>query len=258
MKDLKEALRQGHNILGTMVINFTHPELARMLKVCGFDFFIVDCEHGSFDYSDVAGLFAIARECGIAPMIRIPELRREVVLKSMEMGAAGILLPQTETAEQAKILVSYSKYAPMGNRGVSLLRAHTGFETISNAREYMDTANDRTILLTQIESLRGLQNIDEILSVEGIDVAFVGPNDLTQSMGIMGQTEHPKYIEAIAAVIASARKHKKFSGIHVMTTTALQGYKKQGMTCNLWSNDVSMLMSAAREGIRQLQQAMGK
>ncbi|PIE33938.1 hypothetical protein CSA56_09640 [candidate division KSB3 bacterium] len=254
MRKLKDELRQGKNILGTMVMNFKSLELAKMLKICGFDFFIVDCEHGPFDYSDVAGLFAMARECGIAPMIRIPEARREVILKAMEMGAAGILLPQTETAEQADTLVQYSKYAPMGNRGVSLLRAHTGFETVPIAREYMDAANDQTILLTQIESELGVQNIDEILSVDGIDVAFVGPNDLTQSMGIIGQTDRPEYLEAIDTIIATAKKHNKFSGIHIMSTTALQGYMAKGMTCNLWSNDVSMLMSAAREGVGQLKE----
>ena len=252
MRNLKEELRQGKSILGTMIINFKSPELAKILNVCGFDFFIVDCEHGPFDYSDVAGLFAMARECGIAPMIRIPEVRREIVLKSMEMGAAGILLPQTETAEQAKALVEYSKYAPLGNRGVSLLRAHTGFKKVPNAREYMDEANERTILLTQIESELGVTNIDEILAVNGVDVAFVGPNDLTQSLGIMGQTDHTKYLEAIDKIIATAKKHKKFSGIHVMSTTALQGYMAKGMTCNLWSNDVTMLMASAREGVGQL------
>ena len=252
MRKLKEELREGKSILGTMIINFKSSELAKMLKVCGFDFFIVDCEHGPFDYSDVAGLFAMARECGIAPMIRIPEVRREIVLKSMEMGAAGILLPQSETVEQVKALVEYSKYAPMGNRGVSLLRAHTGFEKIPSAREYMDNANEQTILLAQIESELGVANIDGIMGVDGIDAAFVGPNDLTQSLGIMGQTDHPKYLEAIDKIIATAKKYNKFSGIHVMSTAALQGYMAKGMTCNLWSNDVTMLMSAAREGVGQL------
>jgi 2-keto-3-deoxy-L-rhamnonate aldolase RhmA len=252
MNTLKERLRQGQSILGTMITTFSNPDLSKILKVCGFDFFIVDCEHGPFDYSQVAGLFAMARESGIAPMIRIPEVRREVVLKSMEMGAAGILLPQTETAEQAKALVDYSKYAPLGNRGVSLLRAHTGYEKISSARKYMDQANERTILMTQIESELGVANIEQILDVPGIDVAFVGPNDLTQSLGIMGQTDHPKYLQAIDKIIATAKSKNKFSGIHLMSVTQLKPYLEKEMTCNLWSNDLSMLMNAAQEGLKQL------
>jgi 2-keto-3-deoxy-L-rhamnonate aldolase RhmA len=252
MNDLKAQLRQGKSILGTMVTTFRNPDLAKILKVCGFDFFIIDCEHGSFDFSDVAGLFALAREAGIAPMIRIPEARREVILKSMEMGAAGILLPQTETVEQAKALVAYSKYAPLGNRGVSLLRAHTGYKRPGSAGEYMKQANDRTILMTQIESEAGVENIEPIMDVEGIDVAFLGPNDLTQSMGIIGQKEHPKYMQAVEKVIAAARERNKFSGIHFSSATDLKAYIEKGMTCNLWSSDVGMLMSAAKEGIRTL------
>jgi len=255
MSDLKERLRQGKSILGTMITTFRNPDLAKILKLCGFDFFIVDCEHGPFDFSDVAGLFAMARETGIAPMIRIPEARREVILKSMEMGAAGILLPQTETVEQAKTLVAYSKYAPLGNRGVSLLRAHTGYEKPGNAKEYMAYANARTILMAQIESAAGVENIEHIMDVEGIDVAFLGPNDLTQSMGIIGQKEHPKFIQAVAKVIATAREKNKFSGIHLSSATGLKAYIEKGTTCNLWSSDVTMLMSAAREGIGTLTNA---
>jgi 2-dehydro-3-deoxyglucarate aldolase/4-hydroxy-2-oxoheptanedioate aldolase len=252
MKNLKEELRQGRSILGTMITMFRNPDLTKMLQVCGFDFFIVDCEHGAFDYSDVAGLFMMAREVGIAPMIRIPEARREVILRSMEMGAMGILLPQTETVEQAKTLVECAKYAPLGSRGVSLLRSHTRFEKIANAREYMDNANDTTILMAQIESAKGVKNLEGILDVEGIDAAFVGPNDLTQSLGIMGQKEHPKYLEAIDTIITTAKQKNKFSGIHLMSVPELLPYIEKGMTCNLWSSDVTMLMSSGREGVSQL------
>src|SRR4030042_4904395 len=175
--NLKECLKAGQSILGTMITVFENPEIAKILKVSGFEFFIVDGEHGNFDYSDVAKLFAVAREAGIPPMIRIPEVRREIVLKCMEMGAEGVLLPNAETVEQAKALVDYSKYYPMGNRGVSLLRAHTGFEKIDSATRDMKKANDENILMVQIESPRAVENIDNLLDVEGIDVAFVGTND---------------------------------------------------------------------------------
>jgi 2-dehydro-3-deoxyglucarate aldolase/4-hydroxy-2-oxoheptanedioate aldolase len=140
--NIKQRLRSGEKIIGTMITAFDNPEVAKMLKVVGFDLFIVDCEHGPFDFSQVARLFAMARECGIAPMIRIPEVRREIVLKVMEMGGAGILVPSVESVETAKKLIEYSKYYPMGNRGVSLLRAHTGWEKTPPAAEYMKQQND--------------------------------------------------------------------------------------------------------------------
>jgi 2-keto-3-deoxy-L-rhamnonate aldolase RhmA len=250
--NLKEKLRKGESLVGTMVIVFDNPEIAKLLKLCGFDFFLVDCEHGNFDYSAVANLFAVAREAGIPPMVRIPEVRREVVLKYMEMGARGILLPNAETVEQAKALVEYSKYYPLGNRGVSLFRPHTGFDKIDNAVEYMNRVNEENILMLQIESPKGVENVEKMLDVEGIDAAFIGPNDLSQSMGIMGQTSHPTFIAALDRVIAAARQRKKFSGIHVMSTDALLPWMAKGMTLNLWSNDVLLMMNAAKEGLKKL------
>jgi 2-keto-3-deoxy-L-rhamnonate aldolase RhmA len=116
----------------------------------------------------------------------------------------------------------------------------------------MDKTNERTILMAQIESKKGVDNLEQILDVEGIDAAFVGPHDLTQSLGIIGQKEHPKYLEAIDKIIRTAKQKNKFSGIHMMDTTELQGYLDKGMTCNLWSNDVAMLMSSAKQGLAEL------
>ncbi|WHH57624.1 aldolase/citrate lyase family protein [Petroclostridium sp. X23] len=252
MSNLKERLKNGESVVGTMVTVFDNPDIVKMLKVCGFDLFIVDSEHGYMDYSKVAGLFAVAKSAGIAGLVRIPEVKREVVLKYMEMGADGLLLPNTETVDQAKALVDYSKYYPMGNRGVSLLRGHTGYEKVPSAVEYMNKANDETILMIQIESPIGVQNVGDILDVEGIDAAFIGPNDLSQSMGIMGQMDNPEFIKAIESVITAAKERNKFSGIHMMATDALQKWIDKGMTLNLWANDVVMLMNSARDGLAKL------
>lgn len=250
---LKDRLTAGQPLLGTMVTVFDNPEIAKMLKVCGFDFFLVDCEHGSFDDGAVARMFAVGREAGIPPMIRIPEARREVVLKAMEMGAKGILLPDTETVAQAEALVDYAKYYPQGKRGVSLLRPHTGFEPIADATAYMERANAEGILMIQIESPAAVARVDELLAVPGIDAAFVGPNDLSQSMGIMGQMDHPRFVEAIEQVIATAKKRNKFSGIHLMSVDALEPWIGKGMTLNLWANEVILMMNAARVGLKRLQ-----
>jgi len=250
--DLKARLKRGERVLGTMVTVFDNPEIAKILKVCGFDYFIVDCEHGPFNYGAVANILAMARECGIAGLVRVPEPRREVVLKFMEMGALGLLLPNTDTPEQARALVEYSKYLPLGKRGVSLMRAHTGFEKIESAAQYMQDSNADTLLMAQIESPLAVKNVEAILDVEGIDAAFIGPNDLTQNMGIYGQFTHPDYIAALDHVIESARKREKFSGIHLMATANLQQWIEKGMTLNLASNDVDLLMKAARQTVAEV------
>ena len=250
--NFRERLIKGEKLLGTMISFTDHPEIAKIIKVCGFDYFIIDCEHGNFDYTSVARIMTVAREAGICGVVRIPDVRREVVLKYMDMGAGGLLLPNTETVEQAKALVEYAKYAPLGNRGVQMFRGHTGFEKITSPVETMKKKNDETVMMLQIESPVGLGNIDELLGVEGIDALFIGPNDLSQSMGLMGQFEHPDFIAALDRVIAAAKKKKKFSGAHFQVAGALVPWIAKGMTLNLWANEIVMMMNGAREGITLL------
>lgn len=250
--NLKARLQQGECVLGTMITIFDNPEIAKILKVCGFDYFIVDCEHGGFNYSAVANILALARETGIAGLVRVPEAKREVVLKFMEMGAAGLLLPNTDTPEQARALVEYSKYLPMGKRGVSLLRPHTGFEKIESAARYMQDNNADTLLMAQVESPLSVQNVEAILDVEGIDAVFIGPNDLSQNMGIYGQYTHPDFLAALDRVIGAARKRGKFSGIHLMSSAGLLPWIEKGMRLNLCGNDVDLLMKAAKQTIAEV------
>jgi 2-dehydro-3-deoxyglucarate aldolase/4-hydroxy-2-oxoheptanedioate aldolase len=116
----------------------------------------------------------------------------------------------------------------------------------------MKQQNEDSLLMTQIESPAGVAIVDELMALDGIDALFVGPNDLTQSLGIMGQMDHPKFFEAMDKIIAAAKKAGKYSGIHMMTTDALAPWIAKGMTLNLWSNEVMMLMTAAREGLAKL------
>jgi 2-keto-3-deoxy-L-rhamnonate aldolase RhmA len=250
--DLKARLKSGERVLGTMVTVFESPEIAKMLKVCGLDFFIVDCEHGPFNFGSVANILAMARECGITAMVRVPEPRREAILKFMEMGAAGLLLPNTDTPEQAQTLVECAKYRPLGRRGVSLLRAHAGFEKVESPTQYMQDINADTLLMAQIESPLAVQNVEAILAVEGIDAAFMGPNDLTQNMGIYAQFNHPDYLAAVDRVIAAAKKAGKFSGTHLVTPAALKPWIDKGMTINLCGTDADYLMKMARQVVAEV------
>ena len=250
MASLKERLRNGEQVLGTMVTTFTAPDIAKILQVCGFDFFIVDCEHGAFTTREVANIIAIARGIGMPALVRIPEMRREHALKFMEMGASGLLLPNTETAEQAKMLVDCTKYAPLGHRGVSLSRPHTDFKKVSGAT-YMPQANDETILMCQIESRKGVENVEEIIAVEGIDVAFIGPNDMSQDYGILGQFEHPEIVAAFEKIIAAAEANGKWAGAHFGGAAPLKPWLKKGMQINMWNSDNGLLALGAA-GITEL------
>ena len=252
MISLKQRLRNGEQVLGTMVATFASPDIGKILKGCGFDFFIIDCEHGSFTTREVANIIAVARGAQIPALVRIPEMRREHALKFMEMGASGLLLPNTETAEQARMLVDCAKYAPLGHRGVSLSRPHTDFARVSGA-EYMPRANDETLLMCQIESRRGVENIEAILAVEGIDVGFIGPNDMTQDYGILGQIEHPDIVAAFERVIAAARANGKWSGVHFGSAAPLAPWLSRGMQINMCGSDNGLLALGAAAMRRQLE-----
>lgn len=252
MISLKQRLRNGEQVLGTMVATFASPDIGKILKGCGFDFFIIDCEHGSFTTREVANIIAVARGAQIPALVRIPEMRREHALKFMEMGASGLLLPNTETAEQARMLVDCAKYAPLGHRGVSLSRPHTDFARVSGA-EYMPRANDETLLMCQIESRRGVENIEAILAVEGIDVGFIGPNDMTQDYGILGQFEHPDIVTAFERVIATARANGKWSGVHFGSAAPLAPWLSRGMQINMCGSDNGLLALGAAAMRRQLE-----
>ena len=253
MSNIKQRLKNNESIVGTMITVFDNPDIVKILKVCGFDLFMIDCEHGSYDYSNAAALLGMGRAIGMPGFVRIPEARREVVLKFMEMGAIGLMLPNCDTVEQAKALVEYSKYAPLGNRGVSMLRGHNGYAPVPSAVEYMQKANEETVIMCQIESPIGVKNVGDMLDLEGVDAAFIGPNDLSQSYGLMGQFDHPTVVGAIESVIAAAKARGKFSGIHITSAPKnLQAWIDKGMSLNLWSNDITMMMNNAREGLAQL------
>jgi 2,4-dihydroxyhept-2-ene-1,7-dioic acid aldolase len=250
--NLKARLKKGENLVGTIINFIDNPEIAKVFKVCGFDFFMIDCEHTGYDYSAVARLLSLAREVGICAIVRVPEPKRAVILKYMEMGAGGLMLPNVETREEAEKLVEYSKYAPLGNRGVSLLRPAAGFEHIDNPAEYMKEVNEETILVIQIESLNASKNVDQLLAVEGIDAAFIGPNDLSQSMGMIGQYNHPDFIAAVDRVAQVAKELNKFSGMQTGTPEGLEPWIAKGMTLNLWSSDLGIFMNTIKAGVSKL------
>ena len=257
MQYLKNRLQSGESLMGTMILVFDNPDVVNMLQVCGFDYFVLDCEHGAFDLRQAADILGRAKSLGLPAVVRVPSAQREVILKYMDMGAAGLMLPNCDSVEKARALVQHAKYHPLGQRGVSVMRAHNGYERpVAGMADYMRGANKATLLMIQIESPAGVDNVADMLAVDGIDAAFVGPNDLSQSMGIMGQLDHPRFLDALDRVIAAAKGHNKYAGIHMTEAAALRTWMEKGMTLNMWSNDVAMLMSAGQQGLTQLRSYM--
>jgi 2-keto-3-deoxy-L-rhamnonate aldolase RhmA len=251
MYKIKKRLQNGELALGTMISEVRNPNVAYILAQSGFDFFIIDNEHGTYSSETVSNIIAAARGAGISAIVRIPEIRRECVLKPLDSGAAGLLVPQVNTADEAEEVVRHAKYPPAGSRGVALRRAHNLYAH-EDAAEYLQKANEQTFIAVQAESPQAVENIDAIASVKGIDCIFVGPFDLSVSLGIPGQLNHPREVEAIGKIIGACRNHQKIAGIHLSDAGMLAEWIKKGMRFVSYSDDIAFLSDAAAKAVKKL------
>lgn len=245
MSHLKQCLQNNKYILGTMLSEIANPNIIRVLKAGGFSYVIIDCEHGYFDYSQVAALTAVANGYDMDIIIRIPEISRGSITKYMDMGADGLLVPMTNTRSDIERVVDYAKYAPLGKRGISTGRPHTEYDP-PRLVDYMKQANERTIILAQIETNEGVNNINEILETEGVDAAIIGPNDMSCDCNTPGDFYSAQMQQNISAVINAASRLNKPSGIIAGNRTFLKECRKKGMTVFSTSSEVSIIKNGSK------------
>jgi 2-keto-3-deoxy-L-rhamnonate aldolase RhmA len=169
----------------------------------------------------------------------------------LDSGASGLLVPMVNTASQAQEIIRMAKYPPMGSRGAALRRAHNLYAKV-NAAEYMQQANDNTFIAVQAETASSIDNIDEIASVPGVDCVVVGPTDLSISLGIPGQLNHPNQIEAVEKIKLACRKHHKIAGIVMFDPETLSQWIKKGFRFAVYSSDITLLADAASEAVKEL------
>jgi 2-keto-3-deoxy-L-rhamnonate aldolase RhmA len=254
---LKERLRNGDLLIGTMVSELRNPNIVYMLAQSGYDFFIIDNEHGAYSPETVSDLISAARGADIAPVVRIPEIRRETILKPLDSGAAGLLVPQVNTAEQAREIIFHAKYPPEGNRGVALRRAHSGYRRVTPS-EYLKEANTETFIAVQAETPASIDNLESIAAVPGIDAVFVGPFDLSVSLGIPGQVNHPREVQSIDRIVEVCRKHNLITGIQLFEASGIKAWVEKGMRFVSYSSDVGLLADAAVSALAEIRTAIKK
>ncbi len=209
---MKDKLNGGNIVYGSMLNELYFPNIVHMYKNLGYDFCLIDCEHGTLSYGEVGTLVAMARAVGLTAIVRIPEVRRECVLKYLDLGADGLLCPMVDGPEMAAKLVNFAKYPPEGIRGVSIHRPHSLYNP-GSMTEYIKKANERTMIFVQIELKCALEAVDEIASVEGLDGLFIGPSDLSMDLGIFNELSHPLMKEAVKKTASSAAAHGIASGV---------------------------------------------
>lgn len=218
------------------------PAIIECFGLAGFDFVIIDLEHGPNSIGVAQNLVRAASIHKITPIIRVNN-NESIISKALDIGALGVQVAQINSKESAQSVVNAAKFSPYGNRGICRYVRAADYSA-RNKQEYFDESNQNTLIIIQIEGKKGLDNIDKILQVEGIDIVFIGPYDLSQSMGVPGQTHHPKVFEAMRMVTEIAVKNNKIVGTFIETPSDLKIWKELGLLYLAYKVDVGIFYDA--------------
>jgi 2-keto-3-deoxy-L-rhamnonate aldolase RhmA len=252
---LKERLHRGEVCTGAFLGLLASGPAAMFLAGQGMDYFILDKEHYTFDDIQVREMITAARYSGIAPIIRVGEPTQEIT-RWLDAGAEGIIIPSVETRQQAEALVRLGRYAPEGERGASSVNSHTGFSKPADLPKFLADRNRDIILMVMIETPKGFANLEEILSVPGIDGAIIGTGDYTQAIGLAGQADHPKAWEAADKLIAACRAKKKLVSVPIRKPENVAHWVKAGLNM-LTFVDISMISQGIQLNFEQVKAAKG-
>ena len=225
---LKEKLNRREPVSGCMIQGF-FPAFVEICGIAGFDFIFIDAEHGSLSPNDCEELVRAAEVRHTVPLIRVPNSEPDTILRFMDIGAMGVILPGISTKEEAEKAVRAVKYYPQGNRGLNAVRA-SDYGMTKPLAEYVADANQETVVLAIIENTTAIENLAEILAVDGIDGVILGTSDLSQSLGVPGQGQHPKVQEAYHQFVTEGLKTTKSIGTVVRSGDSVQGYLDAGFS----------------------------
>lgn len=236
----KQALAEGRRQIGLWV-TFAHQPIAEVLADSGFDWLLFDMEHTPNDLQGIGQMLLAVRGRPVAPIVRIPVHDMAWTKQVLDAGAPNIMIPNVRSAAEAREAVSWTRFAPEGQRGVA---GSTRAGNYTRYKDYMARANDEVGLIVQIESREALDDLEAICRVDGVDAVFIGPSDLAASLGHRGQSGHPEVQAAIAQAIRTARAAGKPIGILVADGKA-EPYLEQGATMVGVGTDLHLLIAAA-------------
>ena len=249
MTTIKQRILSGEVVFGCWV-NMGSLVSAEIVGRAGFDWILVDLEHGAGDDTIMYQQLQVLQGTGVTAMVRTDDLARNKVQRIMDAGAAGIMFPQIQSAQEAERAVQLMYYPPRGVRGMAKsVRAH-GYGR--NSSDYIDNVEKNLITVIQIETVQAIKEVDAIAATPGVDVLFVGPSDLSLAYGIFGQVNHPLYQEAIRAVVAAAKKHKKIAGVLLQEVDEYEMYHTLGYRFLACGADGYFVSRGADELIRRL------
>jgi len=202
---VKRILSEGGLALGTHVGGIADPQIVEIIGLAGFDAAFIDMEHTSFDLRDIQLMVMAAERVGVTPIVRTPGFDPAFILRLLDMGVQGIQVPHVSSAETAREAVKAVRYPPQGERGIAAASRAADFGK-TRLLDHMAASNREITLACMIEDMEAVEHIDEIAAVDGVDLLAVGPSDLSRSLGVSGQPDHPKLVEAIYRVRDAVRR----------------------------------------------------
>lgn len=250
---VKQKLAAGGNAFGAMVFEFFTPGLPRLMKNAGAEYVMYCMEHTGASFETMKTQFALCRALGVAPLARVPGTEYDFIARALDIGALGVMVPLVDDAEQAQFIVSCTRYPPAGGRrGAAFGFAHDDYEG-GGVIEKMRMIHDRTLVIAMIETKRGLENVDAIAAVPGVDVLWLGHFDMSNFLGIPGDFANPVFQDAVRKIVGAAKQHGKAAGYMAASAALGKEYRGHGFRMLATGTDQGMLQEATRAMLEGMQ-----
>ena len=243
MKGIKKRLKKGETLTGCW-LNLGSAVTAEIVGLSGFDWVLIDLEHGAGEQKDLLHQLQALEHTESAAIVRVESYQKERIHRVLDLGAEGIMCPRIKTREEAEAAIKGMHYPPLGIRGVAKMVRATGFG--ENFNTYKSGTAENILGVIQIETAEALEELDQIASLDGVDVLFIGPADLTMALGIDGDLDHPLFIMAVEKIVAAAQKAQKATGILIFDTMDFQKYQDMGIQLIACGSDATFVANGAK------------
>jgi 2-dehydro-3-deoxyglucarate aldolase/4-hydroxy-2-oxoheptanedioate aldolase len=250
---VKQKLHSGGVSIGTFMFEFGTTGIGPIAAEAGAEFAIFDMEHTGWSVETIRMLAATTRSTAMIPMVRVPATEYHFIARVLDVGVMGVMVPMVESAAQAAAIVAAAKYPPLGRRGAAFGIAHDDYSG-GDIVEKMTAANREGLLIALVETAAGVRNVNEIAAVPGIDVLWIGHFDLTNSLGIPGEFDHPEFKAAVEQVLEACRRHGKVPGFMAADISGGKKLLDQGFRMLAYGGDLWLYRAALREGVAALDQ----
>jgi len=251
LNKVKRALAQGELQLGTSIAQFRSPEVLRIYAAAGFHWVFIDGEHGGFGIETIQDLCRASNDTGLCPVVRVASMEYDLVARALDNGAQGVIFPRVESRELLEQAVAWTKFPPIGVRGFGLAPVNVNYVK-STIPEILEHVNRESMVVLQIETQKAVDMCDELISVPGVDAVMVGPVDLSISLGVPGEFEHPKMVAAMEAIRDSCIRHNVAPGTQTRNLALAKFWRDRGMKFLGCSSDTGMLLEKASELAREM------